>query len=104
MEVDNKQTFLAKNVNSEDVKSIIDSYSINKYKDFYELSLELLSDYSVEDLRNLFGSINNAIHLFKLLVRDTAKEKKVKFAKQFTFDLIGEIAKSFRFNCLYRSI
>ena len=101
LEIDNKQTLLAKNVNAEDVKSIIDSYAINKHRDFYELSLELLNDYSVEDLRNIFGSINNAIHLFKMLVRDTAKDKKVKFAKQFTFDLIEEIAKSFRFDCLY---
>jgi len=82
LEIDNAQTLLAKKQSIDNIEEL-KQYEINEFSKFYELDLSLLSDYSLEDLRNLLGSINNAIALFKMLVE---KKKKKKLMKKSVFD------------------
>jgi len=99
LEIDEGQTILARKKDNSDANEIIESYVINKWKNFYELDLSLLEDYKLEDLRQVFGVIDNSLMLFKQLVGE--KNEKQKLKKEFTFTTVAELERAFRFNCLY---
>lgn len=82
LEVDKKQTILIKKT------SLIEDftpYVLGEIENFYSLSLDILKDFSLSDLRTALGNFSNSIALFKQML--TKEKENEEFSKIFRFDL-----------------
>jgi len=65
-------------------------YVLNKKGSYVSYSLDLLNDYSISDLRVIFGSISNGLALIKKFINQETKKEEEEFKKIFYFSRLEE--------------
>ena len=65
-------------------------YVLNKKGSYLSYSLDLLKDYSISDLRVIFGSISNGLAMLKRFINQETKKEEETFKKVFFFSKLEE--------------
>jgi len=81
------QTLISK---EKELNEDLNIYVTHKKDNYVSYSLDLLNDYTLEDLRVIFGSISNGLAFIKSIIKQETKKEEEQFKKIFYFSRLEE--------------